>query len=134
VQRQDGGGSPAELEFILRTLFDLKLDVDDLRREFESYRQRRRQEPELPLYPLFPSLPPGGAILSHGPPEPERAPEVVQEEAVVYRAGMTMQDLEREAIALALKEVKGNRRKAAENLGIGERTLYRKIKDYGIEV
>jgi DNA-binding NtrC family response regulator len=133
VQRHDGG-SPAELEFILRTLFDLKLDVDDLRREFESYRQRRRQEPDLPLYPLYPSLPAGGAFLSHGPPEPEPVQEVVREDAVVYRPGMTMQDLEREAIAIALKEVKGNRRKAAENLGIGERTLYRKIKDYGIEV
>ena len=133
VQRQDGG-SPAELEFILRTLFDLKLDVDDLRREFESYRQRRRQEPDLPLYPLYPSLPAGGAFISHGPPEPAPVQEVEREDAVVYRPGMTMQDLEREAIALALKEVRGNRRKAAENLGIGERTLYRKIRDYGIEV
>ena len=46
---------------------------------------------------------------------------------------MTMQDLEREAIAAALREVGGNRRKAAHLLRIGERTLYRKIKDYGIE-
>jgi DNA-binding NtrC family response regulator len=46
---------------------------------------------------------------------------------------MTMQDLEREAIALALRQVDGNRRRAAQLLGIGERTLYRKIKEYGIE-
>jgi DNA-binding NtrC family response regulator len=32
----------------------------------------------------------------------------------------------------ALKETRGNRRKAAEQLGIGERTLYRKLKEYGI--
>jgi len=35
-------------------------------------------------------------------------------------------------IEAALKETHGNRRKAAEVLGIGERTLYRKIKQYAI--
>jgi DNA-binding NtrC family response regulator len=33
-------------------------------------------------------------------------------------------------IEAALKETRGNRRRAAELLGIGERTLYRKIKEY----
>jgi DNA-binding NtrC family response regulator len=46
---------------------------------------------------------------------------------------MTMQDLEREAIAAALRRVDGNRRRAAEMLGIGERTLYRKIKEYDLD-
>ena len=44
-----------------------------------------------------------------------------------------MADIEREAISLALRESDGNRRKAAERLGIGERTLYRKLKEYGLE-
>ena len=35
-----------------------------------------------------------------------------------------------EEIEAALKETRGNRRRAAELLGIGERTLYRKIKEY----
>ena len=39
-------------------------------------------------------------------------------------------DVEREAIAHALTTVDGNRRKAADLLGIGERTLYDKIKKY----
>jgi two-component system response regulator HydG len=52
---------------------------------------------------------------------------------VVYRSGLTMEDMEREVIAAALKEVKGNRRKAAQVLAIGERTLYRKIKKFGLE-
>jgi DNA-binding NtrC family response regulator len=47
---------------------------------------------------------------------------------------MTMDQLERAAIMTALREEGGNRRKAAEVLGIGERTLYRKIKQYGLEV
>jgi transcriptional regulator with PAS, ATPase and Fis domain len=55
------------------------------------------------------------------------------EEIVVYRPGMTMEELEVEAIRAALKESGGNRRKAAERLEIGERTLYRKIKKYRLE-
>jgi two-component system, NtrC family, response regulator AtoC len=42
-------------------------------------------------------------------------------------------DLERDAILRALAAVDGNRRRAAELLGIGERTLYDKLKKYGIE-
>jgi len=45
---------------------------------------------------------------------------------------MTMAEVEKRAIEAALEEHQGNRRKAAEVLGIGERTLYRKIKAFGI--
>ena len=41
-----------------------------------------------------------------------------------------MTEVERAVIEAALKETRGNRRKAADLLGIGERTLYRKIKEY----
>jgi DNA-binding NtrC family response regulator len=44
-----------------------------------------------------------------------------------------MEDLEREAITSVLRKMNGNRRKTAETLGIGERTLYRKLKEYGVE-
>ena len=46
---------------------------------------------------------------------------------------MTMEDLERQAIVAALSSVNGNRRKAAKLLGIGERTLYRKISKYDLD-
>ena len=46
--------------------------------------------------------------------------------------GPSMKELEREAVAGTLKSVGGNRRKAARILGIGERTLYRKLKEYGL--
>jgi DNA-binding NtrC family response regulator len=45
----------------------------------------------------------------------------------------SVEQMERELIAKALREVDGNRRKAAEILGIGERTLYRKIKQYSLQ-
>src|SRR5690606_38875647 len=54
--------APAELEFILRTLFDLKMDVDDLRREFDAYRQRRQHHTEISGPAIYPPLP-SGAIL-----------------------------------------------------------------------
>jgi DNA-binding NtrC family response regulator len=44
-----------------------------------------------------------------------------------------MADVERATIAAALREANGNRRRAAEMLAIGERTLYRKIKTYDPE-
>jgi DNA-binding NtrC family response regulator len=46
---------------------------------------------------------------------------------------MKMAEVERATIVAALKETNGNRRKAAERLEIGERTLYRKIREYGLE-
>ena len=44
-----------------------------------------------------------------------------------------MFEIEHEAIRRALAEVGGNRKLAAERLGIGVRTLYEKLKRYGLE-
>ena len=45
----------------------------------------------------------------------------------------TLAELERDAVLRALESVGGNRRRAAELLGIGERTLYEKLKRYGVD-
>jgi DNA-binding NtrC family response regulator len=128
------GAPPMELEFILRALYDLRVDMEDLRREFEVYRARQRDPLAIPAAPnaygAYQPIalgPPPAAELA---PEPEPARE---EGTVVFRPGKTMSDLEHEAINAALLHSRGNRRKAAEMLGIGERTLYRKLKEYGIE-
>jgi two-component system response regulator HydG len=47
--------------------------------------------------------------------------------------GWTMAEIESFAIKQTLKSVKGNREETAKLLGIGERTLYRKIKEYAVE-
>src|SRR6185436_10389392 len=52
--------------------------------------------------------------------------------STVAELGGTMEDIERGAIERALSESGGNRRRAAERLGIGERTLYDKLKRYGL--
>ena len=49
-----------------------------------------------------------------------------------FEVGMSLEDLERIAIQRTLEAVDGNRRHAARMLGIGERTLYRKIKAYNL--
>ncbi len=51
----------------------------------------------------------------------------------VVRAGMTVEDAERQLIVQALKETDGNRTRAAQRIGISRRTLHRKLKEYGIE-
>jgi DNA-binding NtrC family response regulator len=47
---------------------------------------------------------------------------------------MSMADVERAAIEVALRDTRGNRRRAAEMLQIGERTLYRKLREYQLPI
>jgi DNA-binding NtrC family response regulator len=64
----------------------------------------------------------------------ERLPDHGAEEPVGIRPpAASIADAERRAIEAALLETGGRRREAARRLGIGERTLYRKIKEYGLK-
>jgi DNA-binding NtrC family response regulator len=122
LTREAGSGPGVgghELEFILRSLLDLKLQVEELRRRLDEGPQRVQ-------------------VIEVG--EHGALAEVATESdsdngarPVIYRPGMTMAEVERAAIEAALHEHRGNRRQAAEVLGIGERTLYRKIKAYHLE-
>jgi two-component system, NtrC family, response regulator AtoC len=49
------------------------------------------------------------------------------------RATMTVEEAERQLIVQALKEMDGNRTRAAEKIGMSRRTLHRKLKKYGLE-
>src|SRR2546421_385729 len=129
---QRGGGreiTGQELEFIFRSLVELKVQLEDLRHRIDE-----RPIERVEVIEVGPgSREQGGTrrieASTADPLEPGPA-EI--ESAVVYRPGMTMADVERAAIDAALRETRGNRRKAAEVLGIGERTLYRKLKDYAL--
>jgi two-component system response regulator HydG len=48
-------------------------------------------------------------------------------------AGMSLDQIEKQAIRNTLRLTAGNREQAAKMLGIGERTLYRKLKEYGVK-
>ena len=66
------------------------------------------------------------------PPEIHRPPQEMTDKQFGQLAGISIADAEKELIRNTLKMVGGNREQAAKILGIGERTLYRKIKDYGL--
>jgi len=114
-----GGAGAQELEFIFRSLVELKLQVEELRRRLEE------RPPRVEVIEVGPGSGVSAAVTSG-------VAEAASEADVVYRPGMTMADVERAAIEAALRETQGNRRKAAEVLGIGERTLYRKLKAYAL--
>jgi DNA-binding NtrC family response regulator len=61
-----------------------------------------------------------------------RPPGEILPEKEVSAGTPSLEEMEKETIRQALREVEGNRKKAAVILGIGERTLYRKIDQYGL--
>jgi two-component system response regulator HydG len=58
---------------------------------------------------------------------------VVMDTSLAEIAAQATSKAEQEAINKALLETGGNREKAAEILGIGRKTLYRKLRQYGIQ-
>ncbi|MCX7048538.1 MAG: sigma-54-dependent Fis family transcriptional regulator, partial [Candidatus Sumerlaeota bacterium] len=67
----------------------------------------------------------------------ENLPEKIRQESnaaqsVTLRSGSTLKDAERELIRLTLVSCGGNRAEAARILGIGRKTLYRKIEEYSL--
>ncbi len=56
------------------------------------------------------------------------------ERSEVVEENLSIEDMEKELIKKALKKYKGRRKDASEELGISERTLYRKLKQYDIDI
>jgi DNA-binding NtrC family response regulator len=123
-----------ELEFIVRSLVELKLQVEELRRRIDIEQRPVAPagwvgdaRPSAPMAGLTEILPGNGYGLVRGiEPRDETPPATV----ITLGPGMTMAEIERVAIQAALRDTGGNRRKAADLLGIGERTLYRKLREY----
>ncbi|HEU4565344.1 MAG TPA: sigma-54 dependent transcriptional regulator [Gemmatimonadaceae bacterium] len=125
VVRGTGDVGGRELEFIVRSLVELKLQVEELRRRLDD---ARALQGEMVGEVRAVASPAGYGVVFPGGIEPrEQAPPP---NVVTISPGMTMAQIERAAIEAALRETRGNRRKAAEMLGIGERTLYRKLNEY----
>ena len=67
------------------------------------------------------------------PAEIHRPPQEATGQQLGQLAGISLEEAEKELIRNTLKMTSGNREQAASILGIGERTLYRKIKEYQID-
>lgn len=140
---EQAAGGGRELEFIVRSLIELKLQVEELRRRLDDERVetdiRRRDgwigDVEPPAVASGAARGAGagsGAITGARVPAIEPRNQEPPPNVVTVMPGTKMSDIERAVIEAALKETRGNRRRAAEMLGIGERTLYRKIKEYRV--
>ena len=71
-------------------------------------------------------------ITAHLPAEQEFGGVTDEDDSNVTFKGMTVDEMEKIMIRQVLAETRGNRKEAAKRLGIGERTLYRKLKQYKI--
>ena len=67
------------------------------------------------------------------PDEIHRRPDQLANVQLSQLAGISIEEAEKELIRNTLRMVRGNREQAANILGIGERTLYRKIKEYDLK-
>ena len=112
----------SERELIYFALLDLKREVSELRHIMEERSLEAAPPPAAePIYPLEDA--------AFAAAEPEKAPPTPSSAL----SGRTLKDLEKEAIEHALDQVGGNRKRAAQALGIGVRTLYRKLDEYGLK-
>ena len=113
----------SERELIYFALLDLKREMAELRRWLED---RLNESPPTQPRPIFPLEP-----APFNPTEPDH----ITSQPMEQDAGtiQPLKDLERKAIEETLTQVKGNRQKAADLLGISVRTLYRKLDEYGLK-
>ena len=122
-----GDGVSFERELLYKVLFDLQADVNDLKRMLTELMQRaeRPAEPTKDLAGLLPA-----SAHSIASPDYTESEEVVDEQP---SRELTKADVLREQILRALRRNNGRRREAAAELFMSERTLYRKIKELGID-
>ena len=124
-----------EREILYKILFELRSNVNDMRREMSTLKKQIEdvqgsgsQSSPLPTTQLSPTaLSPLTTHLS--PLEDAEAEEYIEPEP----ENLNVNDWSRQALEKALMRNGGNRKKAAAELGISDRTLYRRLKQYGLE-
>ncbi|MDD2289727.1 MAG: sigma-54 dependent transcriptional regulator [Bacteroidales bacterium] len=117
----------SERDILYKILFQLRADMDEMKKQLHNI---MNHEPM--------SVHPQGTMLTHPAEEPVAADEVTEGELLPMEVVEESQDLslntlEKELIVKVLQKNKGHRKSTAKELGIAERTLYRKIKEYEIE-
>lgn len=131
----------SEREILYQVLFDMRKDVNDLKRLVHEIMSESGSRPNTSAQPRSGqetgNLP---TLQLHSPLtreetahiRPIEAPEIQDTEAYMEET-LTLDEMEKEMIRKALERHHGHRKQAAKDLNISERTLYRKIKEYGLE-
>ena len=126
-----------EREILYKILFELRSNVNEMRHEMSTLKKQieevqvtghaSSQLPTTQLAPVSNNLSPLNSQIS--PLEDAEAEEYVEPEM----ESLNLYDLSRQMLEKALERNGGNRKKAAQELGISDRTLYRRLKQYGLE-
>lgn len=126
----------SEREILYSVLFDMRRDITELKQQLEGLRASQRSAPraaDMPIYADAEEVVP----VVHQPVKPtiHLAPSTQVHQVVeeYVDEALSLDDVEKKTIIQALERHRGRRRDAAKELNISERTLYRKIKEYGIE-
>ncbi len=140
----------AEREILYKFLFDMKGDLNDLKKMF--YELVQRNNLEMPskgpnvnrdlsqLHRMIDEHSDYKAEPDFYPEDNPSRPVIIDDNHNGYspaeevEESLSLDEKTKELITKALKKHKGKRKNAAEELGISERTLYRKIKEYGIPI
>ena len=136
----DSHSYESERELLYKILYDLKGNVSDLRRELNGLRDKLDNQTAMPQqvtgYSGATQQIPQGYVpnIQAGqqfPPSSQQMEYAVAEE-VKEPEVLNITDVRRTLLQKALERNGGNRKKAAAELGISDRTLYRQIKQYGL--
>ena len=126
-----------EREILYKILYDMRNNVNDMRREMS---QLKKQLDEVQngrnttiIGTAATSISPIATQISPATPALEDAVAEEYVEPAQEQENLNLSDLSRQMLEKALERNNGNRKKAAQELGISDRTLYRRLKQYGME-
>lgn len=128
----------SEREILYKILYELRGNVSELRRDMNSLRKQMEEVRDLNGAAGFTNT--IAAVTTNHMPAPlqgQRTTNNIEEaeaEEVTEPETLNLNDLGRQMIEKALERNGGNRKKAAKELGISDRTLYRRIKLYGLDM
>ena len=125
AQEQGGKDYSHEIGILYNMVMQNKKDLEEMKELLHGERLRMTGYGEAPQE-VAPT------ITISQPETPVRKHVDAEEAEEIETGSLRVEDSERELIRKALEVTKGNRKEAAARLGVSERTLYRKIKEYGL--
>ncbi len=138
IQRDGGNHSyENERELLYKVLYELQGNVSDLRKELNTVRKQMEEVRDLNGAIGFTGS--IAAVNAENLPATKtaRKESVNVEDAIAEEISepetLNLSDLGRQLVEKALERNNGNRKRAAQELGISDRTLYRRLKQYGLE-